>query len=191
MFEEDAVAITTEPEIIRPGASPRGAQSRRGRPGSDLFADENLDALSHLLDDFIHVPGTRFRLGLDGIVGFIPGIGDVIGGIASSIIIIAAWSRGVAAVTVARMVMTVAIETIGGALPIVGNLFDIGWKANRRNYKLLTGSIAQPRRTASQSWLVLGVICLVLAGLMLLPTLLLGWLLIHMGHMLHAMSGPR
>ncbi len=168
------MAITTEPEVIRPGKRPRGV-----RPGSRLFDDENLDLLSHLLDDFIQVPGTRFRLGLDGIVGLIPGIGDVIGGIASSIIIIAAWSRGVAAVTIARMVLNVAIETVGGTLPVVGDLFDIGWKANRRNYKLLSGSLTQPRRMAWQSWLVLGVVCLVLAGLMVLPTLLLGWLVVH------------
>jgi len=59
-----------------------------------MFDDENLDILAHILDDFIRIPGTSIRLGLDGIVGLIPGIGDVIGGIASCILVLAAWIRG-------------------------------------------------------------------------------------------------
>ena len=164
---------------------PPPPKGRAGKRGDDLFDDEHLDILSHLLDDFLRVPGTPIRLGLDGIVGFIPGIGDVIGGIASSIIILAAWTRGVPLVTVARMVLNVGIETLGGAVPVVGNLFDIGWKANRRNYKLLTGSLVEPRRTAAQSWLVFAAICLVLLVLMLLPTLLFAWLVVHMTAALH------
>src|ERR1700735_5784745 len=107
--------ITREPEIILP----------RIRRGSKAFDDENLDLLSHLLDDFIKIPGTSIRFGLDGIVGFVPGIGDLIGGIASCIIIVAAWVRGVAYVTVARMVANVAIEVVVGAIPILGVMFDI------------------------------------------------------------------
>jgi len=192
------MAITSEPEVIPPGGRPRARvvpppppRYRGGPLGRSVFDDEHLDFLSHLLDDFLRVPGTRIRFGLDGIVGFIPGIGDVVGGIASSVIIIAAWSRGVAPVTIARMVVNVAIETIGGSIPVVGNLFDIGWKANRRNYKLLTGSLAEPKRTAKQSWLTLGVVCLMLAGLMLLPTLLLAWVLVHMEHWIAGGSGIR
>jgi hypothetical protein len=93
------MAFTAKPEILAP----------RLKRGSKAFDDENLDLLSHVLDDFIKVPGTSIRFGLDGIVGFIPGIGDLIGGIASCIIIIAAWARGVSYVTVARMVANVAI----------------------------------------------------------------------------------
>ena len=103
--------------------------------------------LSHLLDDFIRIPGTPIRFGLDGIVGFIPGIGDILGGLASTIIIVAAWSRGIPKVTLARMVANVAIETVVGSVPVVGNLFDIGWRANRRNYALLTGAIDSPAQS--------------------------------------------
>jgi hypothetical protein len=176
------MAITTEPEIILPGKKGRTGPQwfRGGRVGASVFDDKNLDALSHLLDDFLVVPGTKIRFGLDGIIGFMPGIGDIAGGIASSIIIVAAWMRGVAAVTVARMVMNVAIETVGGSLPVVGNLFDIAWKANRRNYALLTASLDRPRRTKTTSWLVLAGICVVLLGLMLVPLLLMAWVLVHM-----------
>jgi len=174
--------MMSEPEIIPPGGQRTG---RAGKRGDDLFDDEHLDVLSHLLDDFLRVPGTPIRFGLDGIVGFIPGIGDVIGGIASSIIILAAWARGVPLVTVARMLLNVGIETLGGALPVVGNLFDIGWKANRRNYKLLTGSLVEPQRNATQSWLVFGAICAVLVGLMLLPGLLFAWVVVRIAAGLH------
>src|SRR6202011_2380232 len=113
-----AMQITSKPEILSP----------RTRRGGNAFDDENLDLLSHLLDDWFRIPGTSIRFGLDGIVGFIPGVGDAIGGIASCIIIIAAWARGVSYVTVARMVTNVAIEVVVGSVPILGDMFDIAWR---------------------------------------------------------------
>ncbi|WP_260703472.1 DUF4112 domain-containing protein [Edaphobacter flagellatus] len=155
-----------QPEVL----SPRVKRAR------GLFDDENLDILSHVLDDFIPIPGTSIRFGLDGIMGVIPGIGDVLGGIASCIIIIAAWVRGVPYVTLARMVTNVVIEVVVGSVPILGDMFDIAWRANRRNYALLTGSLYEPRKHTIQSWLFLGVLCTVLFLLMLLPMLLIAWL---------------
>ncbi|SNS24113.1 protein of unknown function [Granulicella rosea] len=172
--------ITTKPEIL----SPRQTASRTGdrvRTGG-LLKDENLDLLSHLLDDFIRIPGTPIRFGLDGIAGFIPGIGDVIGGLASSIIILAAWMRGVPYITVLRMVVNVGIETAVGSIPVLGDAFDIYWRANRRNYALLAGSLESPRRHTVGSWLFLAGLCIVLTALMLAPAILLGWLLFHLFH---------
>jgi hypothetical protein len=169
------MAITSQPEILPP---------RKGRGGKTLggaFDDENLDFLSHLLDDFIRIPGTPIRFGLDGIVGLIPGVGDVIGGLASCIIIVAAWARGVPKVTVARMVLNVAIETAVGVVPVVGDVFDIAWRANRRNYALLRGAIDAPAKAEGRSWLFIAGVCLVLAALMILPMLLLGWVMVHLG----------
>ena len=168
------MAITAKPEILTPR---KGGRAR-------AFDDEHLDMLSHLLDDFIRIPGTPIRFGLDGIIGFIPGIGDVLGGLASTIIIVAAWTRGIPKVTLARMVANVAIETVIGSVPVVGNLFDIGWRANRRNYALLTGAVAAPADSAKRSWLFVAGICVVLALLILAPMLLLGWLLVHVRVML-------
>ena len=174
---------TLKPEILSPSK----------HRGGTLASDANLDLLSHLLDDYFRVPGTSIRFGLDGIVGFIPGIGDLLGGLASCIIIVAAWMRGVSYVTLTRMVVNVGIETVVGAVPVLGNLFDIGWKANRRNYALLTGSLQEPRRQKQKSWLFLAGICLALAALLLVPTLLLGWLLVHtvaaFGPEVHRMLG--
>jgi hypothetical protein len=159
------MAFTAKPEILSP----------RLKRGGKVFDDENLDLLSHVLDDFIRIPGTSIRFGLDGIVGFIPGIGDLIGGIASCIIIIAAWMRGVSYVTVVRMVANVAIEVVVGLIPVLCDMFDIAWRANRRNYALLVGSVDEPRKHTLQSWLFLAAVCVVLAALVILPMLLLTW----------------
>jgi len=157
-------------EVLPPG------RSWRQKAAAGPFSDEHLDILSHLLDDFIHIPGTPIRFGLDGIVGFIPGAGDIIAGLASTIIIFAAWIRGVPYIVLARMVLNVLIETAVGAVPLFGNLFDIAWRANRRNYKLLEGSIAEPSRHTLTSWLVFAILALVLIGIMLVPALLFAWL---------------
>jgi hypothetical protein len=172
------MAFTAKPEILSP----------RLKRSSKAFDDENLDLLSHLLDDFIKIPGTSIRFGLDGIVGVIPGIGDIIGGIASCIIIIAAWARGVSYVTVARMVTNIAIEVVVGSIPILGDMFDIAWRANRRNYALLVGSVDEPRKHTLQSWLFLGGVCVVLAALVLLPMLLLTWLFASLMHTLFGVN---
>ncbi len=159
-----------KPQVISP---------RISRTGS-FFDDQHLDLLSHLLDDFIHIPGTPIRFGLDGIVGVIPGVGDFIGGIASCIIIVAAWVRGVPYPVLTRMVVNVAIEVIVGTLPVLGDMFDIAWRANRRNYALLTGSVYQPRKYTRQSWFFLALLCVGLIALVAVPTLLLTWLAVHL-----------
>jgi len=143
--------------------------------GGKMFDDEHLDILSHVLDDFIRVPGTSIRFGLDGIIGLIPGVGDAIGGIASCVILVAAWVRGVPGAVLTRMVANVAIEVVAGAVPVVGDMFDIAWRANRRNYALLTGSVQEPRKMRRQSWLFLAAMCV----LVMVPTLLVAWLSVH------------
>jgi hypothetical protein len=164
---EFSAKFTAKPEILSP----------RGRRGARLFDDENLDLLSHVLDDWFRIPGTSIRFGIDGIVGMIPGVGDILGGLASCIIVLAAWCRGVPTITVARMVVNVAIEVLVGTVPFVGDIFDIAWKANRRNYKLLEGSLnAQPRSTA-RDWLFFGVIGLFMLALTMLPVLLMAKLI--------------
>jgi hypothetical protein len=166
----------TQPEVLSP----------RNRKGGRLFDDENLDILSHLLDDFLRIPGTSIRFGLDGIVGLIPGIGDVIGGIASCIIVAAAWLRGVPYVVLARMVANIVIEVGVGTIPLLGDAFDIAWRANRRNYALLTGSLNEPRKHTIQSWIFLILLCVGLMVLMVLPMLVVAWLA---NGLMHAMFG--
>jgi hypothetical protein len=163
------MAITTPPEILPPGHSRLGG-------GGGAFRDENLDTLSRVLDTWFRVPGTQIRFGLDGIVGFFPGIGDFIGGAASCVIVIAAFFRGVPMITIARMVANLAIEVIVGLVPFLGNLFDIGWRANRRNYHLLETSLQGPTRNTISDWLFMVLLGVGLIALAMLPFFLLLWI---------------
>jgi Tfp pilus assembly protein PilN len=88
------------------------------------------------------------------------------------------------------MVANVAIEVVVGSVPILGDMFDIAWRANRRNYALLVGSVDEPRKHTLQSWLFLGGVCLVLAALVLLPMLLLAWLFDGLFHSLFGSGSP-
>jgi hypothetical protein len=97
----------------------------------------HLDNLSEILDSAFAIPGTRFRIGLDGILGLIPGIGDATGAALSLYLIFEAVRLGLPLSTLLRMVGNVAIETAVGAIPIVGDIFDIAWKANMRNMALV------------------------------------------------------
>jgi Domain of unknown function (DUF4112) len=161
-----------QPEILPPGPTEMAPRIKRG---SGLFADENLDLLAHVLDDWFQIPGTSIRFGLDGIVGLIPGLGDILGGFASCILIVAAWFRGVPYIGLMRMVVNVGIEVIIGMVPLIGDAFDIAWKANRRNYALLTRHLHEPRKHNWRDWIFLGVIGLVLAVIFLTPLIVIAY----------------
>jgi len=98
--------------------------------------DEHLDRIASVLDDMFRIPGTQIRFGLDFLIGWVPGLGDAAAGIASLIIIVAAWRGGAALVTLARMITNVGLETLLGTIPVFGDVFHVAWKANRRNYRL-------------------------------------------------------
>jgi Domain of unknown function (DUF4112) len=165
-----AVESIPRPEVLTP-------RRARGRRGSQLFTDENLDLLSHVLDDWFRIPGTSIRFGIDGMVGLVPGVGDLLGGLASSIIVLAAWCRGVPTITVMRMIANVGIEVFVGMVPFFGDAFDIAWKANRRNYKLLSGSLTTRPRSTAQDWLFFALIGLGVMALCMIPFVLMAWLI--------------
>ena len=110
-----------------------------------------LDKLSQLLDTAILIPGTRFRVGLDGLLGLIPGVGDTIGAVFSAYIILEAARLGFAKGTLLRMIGNVAVETLVGAVPILGDIFDIAWKANVRNLALLRAHRVEIARADERS----------------------------------------
>jgi NAD/NADP transhydrogenase beta subunit len=162
-----------QPEIIPPGVT---FQTSRLGSGGRLFSNESLDILAHVLDDCFRIPGTQIRFGLDGIVGLIPAIGDVLAGLASCILIFAAWVRGVPYVTLVRMAVNLALDVVIGAIPFLGDAFDIAWKANRRNYKLLIRHIEQPHRHTWKDRLFLAILVVVLAAIFIVPLLVLAWM---------------
>jgi hypothetical protein len=98
--------------------------------------------LSNLLDERYRIPGTRYRIGLDGLLGFLPGIGDTIGTLLSLYILVEAVRLGIPRTTLLRMVANIGLDTVVGAVPLVGDVFDIVWKANKKNAALLSAYIA-------------------------------------------------
>lgn len=127
---------------------------------------ERLRRVGWLLDNSIPIPGTRFRLGIDQLIGLVPGIGDLIGGVLSLYIIVEASRVGVPRGLLARMGWNVAVDTLVGEIPVLGDLFDIGFKANLRNLALLDGYLQRPAevRRSSRRFVALLVTGLVLLG---------------------------
>jgi Domain of unknown function (DUF4112) len=117
------------------------AMPRRHRPASAAAVDhrsvERLRQLAHLLDDRFQIPGTRYRIGLDGLIGLVPGIGDAVTTLLSLYIVLEARRLGVPVTKLGRMGLNVGIDAVVGAVPLVGDLFDVAWKSNRRNLRLL------------------------------------------------------
>jgi hypothetical protein len=98
---------------------------------------ERLERLARLLDTAIVVPGTNFRFGADAIIGLMPGIGDAITTALSAWIVYEAHRLGAPRRLLARMIANVALDGVVGAVPLAGDVFDVMWRANRRNMRLL------------------------------------------------------
>jgi hypothetical protein len=143
---------------------------------TQLPSNEHLDYVAALLDDMWRIPGTKIRFGLDALIGWIPGIGDVMAALASCIIVFASWRRGAAPVTLARMVANILLETAVGGVPVVGDIFHIFWKANRRNYRLLIREKEQPRVKTWRDWIFLGSILLAVVVALAIPIAASVWL---------------
>jgi hypothetical protein len=103
-----------------------------------------LRRLAVLLDDSIPIPGTRFRIGVEAIVGLFPGAGDLAGGAFSLYILLQAARMGVPRPLLVRMATNLVVDVVVGAVPILGDLFDAGFKANMRNLDLLERHVHRP-----------------------------------------------
>ena len=113
----------------------------------DLRKEEiraRLDRLAWLLDSSIPIPGTRLSVGLDALVGLVPFVGDLVGVLASSYILVEAARLGASHSVLARMALNIALEGLVGLVPVAGDLFDAGWKANQRNTRLLNEWLDRP-----------------------------------------------
>ena len=142
-----------------------------------LASNEHLDYVAALLDDIFRIPGTKIRFGLDALIGWVPGIGDAMAGIASFLIVFASWRRGAKAVTLVRMIANVLLETAIGAIPVAGDVFHVVWKANRRNYRLLIREKEQPGANTRLDWIFLAVLLFAVIAAAGIPIAILIWLL--------------
>ena len=133
-----------------------------------------LRRLAWLLDSSLPLPGTRWRIGLDALIGLVPFIGDFVGVAFSGVILAEAARLGVGKRVLARMALNVALEGLVGLVPLAGDVFDAAWKANQRNVRLLDEWLERPLRTERASgWFVLGLLAVPLALPLLLVMLLL------------------
>ena len=121
------------------------------RPSTDLRRSEErvqqverLRRYARILDDGIRIPGTGIRIGLDPILGLIPGAGDVAGAVLSGAIVLESMRQGITRYTLLRMAANIVIDTVLGAFPVLGDLFDAAFKSNRRNLELLERHAAIP-----------------------------------------------
>lgn len=127
-------------EVIRPGQLTASEES----------AAERVRKLATLLDAQFKLPGTNMRMGIDGIIGLIPGIGDAAAMLLAGYIFAEAYRLECRKSTIARMAVNTAIDTIVGAIPVLGDLFDIGFKSNVRNANLILREL-EKRRAGLQS----------------------------------------
>lgn len=130
--------------------------------------------LAWLMDEALTIPGLGWRIGLDGVVGLLPGIGDLLSAGISSFIIRQAAALGVPKVVLLRMAFNTAVDVVIGAIPFMGDLFDFAWKANRRNLRLVIGYLEAPAKTERMSWLTaIGLLAAILGAAALLILLVI------------------
>ena len=124
-------------EILAPGERPSASTEE---------IVERLDQLSRLLDTAFLIPGTGIRFGLDALIGLVPVLGDLVTTAMSSYLIYEARRLGISRLALARMVANVAFDGIVGAVPVVGDAFDVVFRANRRNMAILRAELEKQRR---------------------------------------------
>jgi hypothetical protein len=139
-----------------------------------------LRRISHLLDNAIPIPGTKYRIGLDPILGLIPGGGDLLGSIFAGYIVFKSAQMGVPQETLVQMAANIVFDTVAGTVPVAGDLFDVAWKANVKNIELLDAHLGSPEQGKKADWLFVAALLLglmlIVGGVIFLSVTLLGWL---------------
>ena len=146
-----------EPEVIPRDAPATPSGGPFGPPSPQAW----IEKLAWVMDNSI--PIGRWRVGLDGIIGLIPGLGDLIGALISALIVAAGVQARLPRSAIARMVANVAIEAVIGVVPFLGDLFDMAWKANTRNVEIFREALKGERSRTKDSLFVTGVFLAVAA----------------------------
>jgi len=124
--------------------------------------------LAFIMDEFVRVPGTKFRFGLDPLLGLIPGIGDTSSALVSALALIQAVRVGIPKILLARMSLNILINEVVGIIPVVGDAFSFWFKSNARNYQIIKDHSIAPGISQRSDWifviavlvLLVGVVCL-------------------------------
>lgn len=167
-----------EVEVIPPGKDvPRPAAGRPRADGDPIPAadparveidDPFIAFVARMMDSVISVPGTRIRIGLDPIIGMIPGIGDTATALTSLMLILKSARYGLPRIVIARMVLNVLINSGVGAIPVFGDLFSVWFRSNVRNYDLLRRFARPIRPSTRPDWTFV-------VGMVLVTILMLGF----------------
>jgi hypothetical protein len=129
-----------------------------------------LRMLVRFMDDAIPIPGTRYRLGLDSFLGFlVPGAGDAVSALSHVALLFSAFRARVPRVVMMRMVLNAAMDALTGTVPVAGDLFDVAFKANRKNLELLERTDKQVQRAPTFGDYV--VLCAAVLGVLLLMSI--------------------
>lgn len=131
--------------------------------------------LAFVLDDLIPIPGTRYRIGLDPIVGLVPGVGDASTTAAGSVLLVRGVQKGIPRIVLARMVVNLLLNGIIGAVPFLGDVFSAWFKSNRRNYELLQKHQTGKRKAGWKDWVVVSVVLLIVFAIAVGVSLLVAW----------------
>jgi hypothetical protein len=149
-------------------------------PGPVKTQVHTLRQLARVLDDLIRIPGTNIRVGLDPLLGLLPGGGDLAGGAIAAYSLMVAARVGAPPSVMLRMAGNIALDALFGVVPVLGDLFDVGWKANRRNVVLLERYIGAPEPVRARSRLLVVVLLVALAavfvGVAVVSVLVVRWL---------------
>lgn len=121
-----------------------------------------LRRISRLLDNAVSIPGTKISFGLDPILGLLPGGGDTITGGIAGYIVVEAARMGVPREVLWKMVGNILIDSFVGTIPVLGDLFDVGWKANVKNIELLEKHLDLARSSNSDKLFIIGLIVLLI-----------------------------
>jgi Domain of unknown function (DUF4112) len=144
-------------------------EPERAPIGRQVEIEQNLERLGWLMDDMFRIPVLGWRIGLDALLGLIPGVGDTATTLASLYILTSAVRYRVPKITLLRMGVNLGIDYALGSLPLVGDFFDAWWKSNQKNVELLrrraTVSASEAREGRISDWLFVGLIILLLVGL--------------------------
>jgi hypothetical protein len=136
-----------------------------------------LRSVSRLLDSAFLVPGTKYRIGLDPILGLVPGLGDLTSPLFAIALLWQSRDLGIPRVVQLRMIFNVAIDALVGLLPVAGDFFDFAWKANDRNIGLLERHAYEHRPPTLADWLFVTAAIVMLLVIASVPFLLAGWLI--------------
>ena len=140
-------------------------------------ATAEVELLAWLLDNSIPIPGTGRRIGVDALIGLIPGAGDLVSGGLGLLVVVRAAQRGLPTIVLARMLVNVGLDFSTGAIPVIGDMFDMWFKSNARNVALMRRYVTTPTASTAGQWLFFAGI-LATVGLAALAFVWLIWTLL-------------